>query len=72
MSLSMIVKITLEALYDLLHRESRPDIFDFNDILVVPIVNLDGYVHINKGYNQLGWDMTKYKRKNFNYTIACP
>ena len=47
------------------------DIFDINDILVFPIVTINTYVHINNGYNNLGWDMTKYKRKDFNYTIAC-
>lgn len=71
MSLSMILKITLELLYNLLHRESRPDLYDYTDILIIPIVNLDGYTYINNHYNKSDWDSAKLKRKNFNLMVPC-
>lgn len=71
MSLAMIVKITIESLYKLIHRGNRPDLFDNSDILMIPIVNLDGYLYINSRYNTTDWVLARMKRKNFNLHGTC-
>ena len=52
-------------------KQSEFDLFDFADILFIPIVNLDGYSYINQNFGRQKWDETKKKRKNFNNTITC-
>jgi hypothetical protein len=49
----------------------EPHLFDFADILFVPIVNLDAYVYISLNYGRQEWNEAKRKRKNFNTTDGC-
>ena len=68
----MILKIFLEKLRQLIHKKKNEiDIFNFNDILFVPIVNTDGYMYINGHYGKEDWDQAKLVRKNLNFSVAC-
>lgn len=50
---------------------SKFDLFDFVDILFIPIVNLDGYSYISQNFGRKNWEQAKFKRKNFNATQPC-
>lgn len=71
MSLAMILKIFLTKLHQLVHSESQDNFFFINEIVFLPMVNVDGYHFIAENYNQSQSDVFSMKRKNFNHTIAC-
>lgn len=72
LSLTMVFKIFLEKLRVLKHKNKNDiDIFDFNDILFVPIVNTDGYMYINSHYGKDDWDLANKIRKNLNFSVPC-
>lgn len=51
---------------------SRPlSVFDFADLLFVPVVNLDGYSYVSLNYGRKTWEEARSKRKNFNGESAC-
>ena len=70
-SVSMIIKILIHKLHELIHRNSEVSFFDFSDILFVPFVNRDGYESITESFNTKDWNLAKLNRKNFNYTVVC-
>lgn len=58
-------------MHDIIHRKVRPDLFDTSDVLILPIVNLDGYTYINNSYGKKNWNIAKRKRKNMNFNVPC-
>lgn len=63
---NMMVKLLLRILHGILHGKSEIKFFKFNDILMVPIVNIDGHQLISKAYGTSAWEARKEKRKNMN------
>lgn len=49
----------------------QPHLFDYADILFIPVVNLDAYAYISLNYGRQEWNEAKRKRKNFNTTEGC-
>ena len=64
----MTVKIFVETLHSLIHKDQRQQFWKFNDVLIVPIVNLDSYHYISDAWGTPNWDTNKLKRKNMNRT----
>lgn len=63
---SMIVKIFIESLHSLIHKTNDTPYWKYNDMVIIPIVNLDSYSLITKSYNTENWEKYKFKRKNMN------
>lgn len=63
---TMIVRIFLESLHDLIHQSLNAPYLKFNDLVTIPIVNLDSYSLITKSYGTPKWVALKEKRKNMN------
>lgn len=63
---TMIVKIFLETLHSLLHSTNKLTYFNYCDVLIVPIVNVDGHKFISESFGTENWDHNKMKRKNMN------
>lgn len=47
------------------------DMYDLADILIVPIINIDGYINIGGKYGKAEWEKIKMKRKNYNISEQC-
>lgn len=62
----MIVKIYLEGLHSLIQNTDNAPYWNFNDLVIIPIVNLDSYSLITKSFGTDKWEDLKYKRKNMN------
>lgn len=63
---TMIAKVFLESLHSILHSTVNAPFLKFNDIVVVPIINIDSYSLITKAFGTDKWDTMKEKRKNLN------
>ena len=60
------------SLEDLFRGATRQaDMFDLADILMVPIVNVDGYINLGSRFGKRDWDTAKLTRKNSNNEIPC-
>lgn len=76
-SLSMIIRIVIVSLHDLLHPTQNssegfpPTFFDVAELLIVPIVNLDSYYKINEAYGRPNWEIEQMRRKNANPNAVC-
>lgn len=46
----MVVKIYLECLHSLIHAKGTQTFWKFNDLLIVPILNLDSFDLITSAY----------------------
>lgn len=68
---NMIVKIFVETLHNLLYQTSQHTFWHFCDLLIVPLVNIDGHAFISKAYGTQSWASNKDKRKNMNSNY-CP
>ena len=53
---TMIVKIVIEGIHALVHKTSNAPYWGFNDLVTIPIVNLDSYSLITKSFGTLKWD----------------
>lgn len=51
--------------------QGQMNVFDFADILFVPVVNLDGYSYISLNFGRKTWQEARSKRKNFNTNSPC-
>jgi hypothetical protein len=60
---------SLENLFEAQIQET--DMFDFADILIIPIINIDGYISIGNRYGKSDWEKVKFKRKNYNFLESC-
>ena len=63
---SMIVKIFLEGLHQLIHHSGVARYWNYNDMIILPVVNLDSYKFITDSYGTDEWETKKWKRKNMN------
>lgn len=70
-TLTMILKILLTKLHELVFRNATVSFFDLADILFVPFVNRDGYDFITNSFETQNWPFDNFQRKNLNKTIRC-
>lgn len=68
---TICLKIFIEALFGLLNQKSDQKHWKFNDLIIVPIVNIDSHDSISSSFKSKSWDKEKWRRKNFN-TNYCP
>lgn len=60
------------SLDDLFRGNNNPvDMYDLADILIVPIINIDGYINIGSRFGKSDWEKVKMKRKNYNISEQC-
>lgn len=62
----MIIKIVIESIHSLIHKTRDAPYLSFNDLVTVPIVNLDSYSLITKSYGTSKWEEVSMKKKNMN------
>ena len=62
----MVVKIFIEGLHSLIHKDVNIDFWKFNDLIILPIVNLDSHRLVTESYGTPSWSSNKWKRKNMN------
>lgn len=70
-TLTVLFRILITKLYELVHRGSEVHFFDLADMLFVPVVNRDGYDHVTSAFGTDGWEIASQKRKNMNDTEPC-
>lgn len=63
---NMIVKIFLETLHSLVHRHEKLKFWNYCDVIIVPIVNLDSHQLISESFGTSKWHSNSMKRKNRN------
>jgi hypothetical protein len=63
---NMVVKIFLETLHSLVHQHQKLNFWNFCDVIIVPIVNLDSYELISESFGTSNWKSHSMKRKNMN------
>lgn len=68
---TMCLKIFIESLHSLIYNTENSSFWTFNDLLIVPIVNLDSHTYISEAYGTPDWDDHRFKRKNMN-DAYCP
>lgn len=71
MSVTICLKIFVESLHSLINKTELSSFWTFNDLLIVPIVNLDAHTFISDAFGTPDWDGHKFKRKNMN-PLYCP
>lgn len=63
---NMIVRIALEAIHQILHGRSQYlSFWEFSDLLMIPIVNIDGHKFISDSYRK-SFDSLPYETNQFN------
>lgn len=62
----MIVKIAIEGIHALIHKTKDAPYWNFNDLVTIPIVNMDSYSLITKSYGTPKWEEVYLKKKNMN------
>lgn len=65
---TIILKIYVEALHSLIYPRTELKFWRYNDLLIIPIVNIDSHQFISDSYDTEGWDRSKEKRKNMRDT----
>ena len=64
----MILKILEDSLRGLYSKDLiYSTFFDFNDIILVPVVNVDAFKLISNSYGTKWWTVAKEIRKNLNF-----
>lgn len=63
---TIVLKIFIEGLHSLIHDTAKSLFWKINDLVIVPIVNLDGHKFISDAFGTDSWEISKYKRKNMN------
>lgn len=63
---TIVLKIFVESLHSLIYDSEKSSFWIFNDLIIVPLVNLDSHTFISKAFGTSNWDDHKYKRKNMN------
>lgn len=66
LTVTIILKIFIESLHSLLHETKDSMFWILNDLVIVPLVNLDSHTLISESYNTINWDENRFKRKNMN------
>ena len=61
---TIILRIYIEALHSLIHPSKSMEYWRYNDLLIIPIVNLDSHAKISASWNTGRWDTDKWIRKN--------
>lgn len=63
---TIVLKIFVESLHSLLYNTQNSSFWIFNDLIIVPLVNLDSHTYISDSFGTKDWEDHKYKRKNMN------
>jgi hypothetical protein len=63
---NMIVKIFLETLHSLIYGHGKVNFWNYCDLIIVPIVNIDSYAYISESFGTDDWSSHSMKRKNMN------
>ena len=63
---NMIVKLFIEALHGLIYKDTEKTFWHFNDMIIVPVVNIDSHTLISSSYNTKNWSKYNLLRKNRN------
>ena len=71
LTVTICLKIFIESIHSLVHQTQNSGFWTFNDLLIVPIINLDSHTLISESFGTSDWDEIKYKRKNMNEEY-CP
>lgn len=61
---TIVLCIYIEALHSLLHPSGKAEYWRYNDLLIIPIVNIDSHSLISAAWNTRRWDQVKWTRKN--------
>jgi hypothetical protein len=60
------------SLDDLFRNNGNPvDMYDLADLLILPIINVDGYINLGSRNGKSDWNKAKMKRKNHNISENC-
>lgn len=70
-TLTVLLRVFLVKLRELVHRGAEVHFFDLADLLFIPVVNRDAYDHLVSMYDTSEWVAAKKLRKNFNFTNLC-
>lgn len=62
----MCVKIFIDSLHSLLHKKHNQIFWKYNNLIIIPIVNVDSHRLISESYGTENWEEYKWKRKNMN------
>lgn len=68
---TICLKIFLEAVYSLRRKETGEEYWRFNEVIIVPVVNIDSHRAITDSFGTSDWENAKWKRKNMN-SEHCP
>lgn len=68
---TIVFKIFIESLHSLIYSTKTSTFWTFNDLIIVPLVNLDSHTYISDSYGTPNWSDHRYKRKNMNKDY-CP
>ena len=62
----MCVKIFIESLHSLVHKKKNQIFWKYNNLIIIPIINVDSHQLISESYGTENWETHKWKRKNMN------
>ena len=68
---NMMVKMGLQLIHKCRHGGPHSDFLKYLNVLMIPIVNVDGHRFISNSYGGANWATAKLKRKNTN-SDYCP
>lgn len=63
---NMVVKIFIETLHSLVHSTPRFSFWNFCDLIIIPVVNVDSHRLISEAFGTDRFDLVRDKRKNMN------
>lgn len=66
LTVQMIVQIFLQSLRSLTQAHQIVDFWSTNDVILVPIINIDSYIFISDSFGTEDFESFKWKRKNMN------
>lgn len=66
MSGNMMVKLAVQILHGIIHGWTDLKFFVYCDILMVPVINIDGHRLISDSFGTQQWQTLSMKRKNMN------
>lgn len=67
---NMIVKIFIETLHSLIHDTDRFTFWNYCDLVIIPVVNVDSHFLISESFGKSDFSDFKEKRKNMNSQVC--
>ena len=62
----MILNVFLRQLHGLIHGTADVLLWKLNEMLFIPVVNVDTHKYISESFGTENWDTRKRKEKNMN------